>query len=165
MTKEYFTALAKYSNWTDNIMMDWLSQLNEAQWEQQITSSFNSIRDTVVHMVSAKKIWLDFWTNRPAPVYLSTYFNGSKDELLEIWKNASCDLENFLNEYPEESYDQMITVTYPDGRQAEMEFWKTLPHFVNHATYHRGQVVTMLRQAGFAEFKNTDLFTYFILNT
>ncbi|WP_408612388.1 DinB family protein [Chryseobacterium fluminis] len=36
------------------------------------------------------------------------------------------------------------------------------PHFVNHATYHRGQLVTLLRQTGFTDFSNTDLATYFI---
>jgi uncharacterized damage-inducible protein DinB len=164
MTKEYFIELAKYSNWADKFLMDWLVQLNKQQWEQPITSSFNSIKDTVVHMVSAKKIWLDFWTNKPNPVYLSADFTGTKEELIAIWQKASDDLENFVQGFPETNYNQLIAVTYPNGRLAEMEFWKTLPHYVNHATYHRGQAVTMLRQAGFADFRNTDLFTYFILN-
>jgi uncharacterized damage-inducible protein DinB len=38
-----------------------------------------------------------------------------------------------------------------------------LPHFVHHATYHRGQLVTLLRQAGFTNITNIYLFTYFIL--
>ena len=165
MTKEYFSELANYSNWTDAIVMDWLSQLNEQQWEQEIVSSFSSIKDTAIHMVSAKKIWVDFWTNATDPIYLSTHFTGNLGELIQTWQKDSDDLAQFIEDFPEDKYNKLIKVTYPDGRWAEMEFWKTLPHYVNHATYHRGQIVTMLRQAGVIELRNTDLFTFFILGS
>jgi len=163
MTKKYFTELVNYNIWTDNIIIEWLKQLTEEQWEQDITSSFSSIKQTAIHIVSAKKVWIDFWTKKPDPVYLSVKFNGTKDELIAIWQKASDDLHYFIENYPEEDYQQPITVLYPNGKEVKMIFWQTLPHFVNHATYHRGQLVTMLRQAGFNNFSNTDLFTYFIL--
>jgi uncharacterized damage-inducible protein DinB len=163
MTKKYFIELAKYNNWTDDIIMDWISQISERQWEQNIESSFSTIKETVIHIVSAKKIWLDFWLKKPKPTYLSANFEGNKQGLILIWKKASSDLEKFVHEYPESEYKQPVTVYYPNGKKVEMAFWKTLPHFVNHATYHRGQLVTMLRQSGFSDFKNTDLFTYFIV--
>lgn len=163
MTKEYFTELVRYNNWTDKIIINWLLQLSDEQWEQQITSSFSSIQDTVLHMVSAKKIWVDFWTKVSNPVYLSATFIGTREELISIWQKASEDLQNFIANFQEESYQELISVMFPNGRGVEMVFWKTLPHFVNHATYHRGQLVTMLRQVGFNSFNNTDLFTYFLL--
>jgi uncharacterized damage-inducible protein DinB len=163
MTKEYFTELASYNNWTDEIIINWLLQLSDQQWEEQITSSFSSIQDTVLHMVSAKKVWVDFWTKVPNPIYLSAVFSGTREELISIWQRASEDLQNFMENYQEENYQDQISVTFPNGREVEMMFWQTLPHFVNHATYHRGQLVTMLRQVGFVTFNNTDLFTYFLL--
>jgi len=164
VTKEYFTELVGYNNWTDKIIINWLLQLSDDQWEQQIKSSFNSIQDTVLHIVSAKRVWVDFWTKVPNPVYLSATFIGTREELISIWQKASEDLQNFIENYQEESYQELISVMFPNGRGVEMVFWKTLPHFVNHATYHRGQLVTMLRQVGFNSFNNTDLFTYFLLH-
>ncbi|MGC4100210.1 DinB family protein [Ferruginibacter sp.] len=163
MTKKYFLELAGYSNWTDHIIIEWLKQLSDEQWEQPITSSFSSIRQTAIHMVSAKKIWIDFWTNAANPVYLSAGFNGTKNELIGIWEKASADLKEMIELYPEENYQQPIRIRYPNGRTAQLEFSKTFLHFINHATYHRGQLVTMLRQAGFSNFSNTDLFTYYLL--
>lgn len=162
MTKKYFTELANYNNWTDSLIIEWLKQINNEQWEQPILSSFSSVRQTTVHIVSAKKIWIDFWTKASNPIYLSAEFNGTKDDLIEIWKKASADLQNFIENYPEEDYQKPVTFNYPNGRQGQMIFWQTFPHFVNHATYHRGQLVTLLRQAGFNNFSNTDLVTYFI---
>jgi len=163
MTKEYFTTLANYSNWADNIIIEWLRQINDEQWEQSIESSFSSIKETTIHMVSAKRIWVDFWTKIPNPVYLSSEFKSTKNELISIWQKTSADLKNFIENFPEEDYDQPVSFIYPNGQVGQMIFWQTFPHYVNHATYHRGQLITLLRQAGFSNFSNTDLARYFLL--
>jgi uncharacterized damage-inducible protein DinB len=159
--KEYFVELAGYINWADNRVIEWLMQINEEQWNARSVSSFGSIRETAVHMVSAKKIWLDFWTGTSNPVYLSSEFKGTKEELILIWRKSSIDLERFIESYPEAHYSSEIAVIKPNGELSKVEFRKTFPHMVNHATYHRGQLVTQLRQAGFSDFLNTDLFTYY----
>lgn len=161
MNKKYFTELAGYNNWADNIAIEWLTQINDEQWNQVITSSFSSIKQTAIHIASAEKIWIDFWKNVPDPVYLSAEFKGTKDELIEIWEKASAGLKYFIDEYPEENYLQQVTIRKPNGEDDRIEFFQTLPHVINHSTYHRGQLVTMLRQVGFAKFSSTDLFTYY----
>lgn len=163
MDKKYFLALAGYNTWANNIAIEWLEQINEEQWNQVIVSSFSSIRQTAIHIASAEKIWIDFWKNAPNPIYLSTEFEGSKNDLIEIWRKASTGLKTFIETYPEENYLQQITFRYPRGGEAQMEFWQTFSHIINHSTYHRGQLVTMLRQAGFANFSSIDLATYYRL--
>lgn len=164
MTKAYLLELANYNNWTDDTAIEWLNQINDEQWAQHTASSFSSVKQTVIHLVSAKKIWIDFWTLVSDPVYLSSEFKGSKEELIALWKKASVDLKAFIENFPEENYLQPVTFIYPDGRKGQMIFWQTFLHFINHATFHRGQLVTLLRQTGFVNFSNTDLATYFIKN-
>lgn len=164
MTKAYFLELANYNNWTDDTAIEWLNQIDNEQWSQHIASSFSSVKQTVIHLVSAKRIWIDFWTLVPDPVYLSSGFKGTKEELITLWKKASVDLKMFIENFPEENYLQPVTFIYPDGRKGQMIFWQTFLHFINHATFHRGQLVTLLRQTGFTNFSNTDLATYFIKN-
>jgi uncharacterized damage-inducible protein DinB len=161
MNKKYFTELADYNIWSDNKAIEWLNQINDEQWNQVINSSFSSIRQTAIHIVSARKIWIDFWQSVPNPVYLSAEFKGTKEDLIEIWKTASVHLKAFMEEYPEENYCRQISLKKPNGEAEQMEFWRTFPHMINHATYHRGQLVTLLRQAGFTKFSSTDLFTFY----
>lgn len=78
MTKVYLSEIANYSHWADNAIITWLEQINDEQRQQEIASSFNYIGKTVIHLVSAKKIWIDFWQNVPYPVFLSTEFKGTK---------------------------------------------------------------------------------------
>lgn len=162
MTKKYFTELVNYNNWTDAMILEWLNQIGEEQWVYPIPSSFSSVRETAIHMVSAKKIWIDFWNKTPDAVYLSKTFQGTKEDLIKVWEKLSVDLKMVINNYPEEEYMDPITFMYPNGRQGQMIFWETFLHFINHATYHRGQLVTLLRQTGFTNFSNTDLATHFI---
>jgi len=159
--RAYYLELAAFNNWADNRIINWLTQITDVQWNQSAVSSFGSLRDTAVHIVSAKKLWIDTWTGVPNPAYLSAGFNGSKDDLIDIWKESSEDLTSFIENYPEENYNKPVTVKKPNGELCTMEFRKTFPHMINHATYHRGQLVTLLRQAGFSVLSNTDLFTFY----
>lgn len=159
--KGYFTELAGFNNWADNRAIDWLTQITDEQWNQVAVSSFGSIRETAVHIVSAKKIWIDFWTDVQKPVYLSSEFRGTKEDLIDIWKTISAELKSFIENYPIENYANEINVKKPNGELSTMDFRKTFPHMINHSTYHRGQLVTLLRQSGFSNLSNTDLFTYY----
>jgi uncharacterized damage-inducible protein DinB len=162
MNKQYFTALAAYNSWANDKAMSWLSQISEQQWEQTFTSSFGSIKHTAVHIASAEKIWIDFWTKAISPVYLSSYFEGSKNELINIWQTASAGMQDFIASCPEESYADPVVFVYPLGGSGQMCYWQTFAHIMNHSTYHRGQLVTLLRQAGLTEFSSIDLATYYL---
>ena len=79
-------------------------------------------------------------------------------------KSISQSDESCLNPgYPEENYQQPVTFKKPNGEAGRMEFSQTFPHIINHNTFHRGQLVTLLRQAGFTKLSSTDLFTYYHL--
>lgn len=164
MTKEYFKELAAYNYWADQKVITWLNQISEEQWNRTINSSFNSIENTAIHIVSAEKIWIDFWTNTPSPVFLSAEFEGSKDKLIEVWQKASAGLKNFIDAFPEEDLSKPVSFSYPKGGTAQLEYQQTFAHIVNHSTYHRGQLVTLLRQAGFTQLSSIDLATYYVLH-
>lgn len=47
------------------------------------------------------------------------------------------------------------------GAAGKSTFWHMLQHVVNHASYHRGQITTMLRQLGAKPPKAMDLIGYY----
>ncbi|TSJ44365.1 damage-inducible protein DinB [Mucilaginibacter corticis] len=165
MNKAYFTALAAYNSWANAKAMSWLLQISDEQWEQINASSFSSVKQTAVHIASAEKIWIDFWTKAPNPVYLSSYFQGSRQELIDIWEETSVGMQYFIENHPEENLHDPVTFVYPNGRTSQMVYWQTFAHIMNHSTYHRGQLVTLLRQAGYSQFSSIDMATYFIMSS
>lgn len=162
MNKDYFLALVDYNRWVNGIAIGWLNQLEDHQWNQVLTSSFSTIRQTTLHLVSAEKIWLNFWQQVPNPQFLSTQFTGTKADLLQIWQQTSVALSAFIQAFPEANYQKSVHFSWR-GEAREMPFWQTFAHLINHAAYHRGQLVTLLRQVGFTNLSSTDLATY-VLN-
>ncbi len=162
MTNRYFADLAAYTRWADNKAMSWLAAIDDEQWELSNPSSFGSVRQTAIHVASAEKIWVDFWKGATTPVFLSAVFSGSKDDLIAIWQKASDDLVHFISNYPDQELDMPVNFVYPNGTVGQIPFYQSFAHIANHSTYHRGQLVTLLRQAGYSDFTSTDLATYFL---
>lgn len=157
----YFLALADYNIWANNIAIGWLQQIDDQQWEKSVSSSFGSIRQTALHIASAEKIWIDYWKKEPDPVFLSAVFTGTKSELIDIWRKSSAGLKDFIEGCPEEYYLQEVIFKWPRAGEGRMEFAQTVAHVMNHSTYHRGQLVNILRQVGFTQLASTDLATYY----
>jgi uncharacterized damage-inducible protein DinB len=57
----------------------------------------------------------------------------------------------------------LVAWSVPDQRRltGASPLWQMLQHVVNHATYHRGQVTTLLRQLGATPPKSQDLIAFY----
>ena len=62
----------------------------------------------------------------------------------------------FLNGLDEAGINHVYEFKLLSGEPASV-FWQMLQHVVNHASYHRGQVTTMLRQLGAQPGKSMDM--------
>lgn len=161
MTKEYFIQLADYNVWANDIVHSWLTNITDEQWNQTVMSSFNSIAATTLHIASAESVWLDRLNNVPAPVWLSSVFNGSKDEAVAIWNKASKGIRTFLGNFDETKLPVNLAFKRLNGDAYEMPHFQVFAHLFNHSSYHRGQLVTMLRQVGFSDVGSTDMLGFF----
>ncbi len=159
MTKQYFKELAAYNVWANNIVISWLTQINEEQWKQNVISSFTSIEQTVLHIVSAENAWFLRLSNQPMH-WLANDFKGAKDALILQWQNASKNLAQLIANSNENVLNEKLTFTRLNGDVNTKPFYQLFTHVFNHSTYHRGQLVTMLRQVGFENISSTDLLSF-----
>ena len=161
MTKQYFIELADYNVWANGKMCSWLDPLSDEQWKQPVVSSFKSIAETTVHTIGAEKIWQDRLNLVENPGWFMTDFKGSKKEALEEWRRSSQTFKTFVESFDESRLDETLRYKrQQDGKTYELQYYQIFVHAVNHATYHRGQLVTMLRQVGFTEVSSIDFSTY-----
>ena len=156
MTKQYFKELAEYNVWANNIVCSWLDQINDEQWNKEIISSFNSIQETVLHIISAEKAWLERFEQKPVE-WLQFTYKGSKEEHIILWKKISANLKDFIDGFDESKLEEILDFKRLNGDAYSMPHYQLIAHVINHSTYHRGQMVTMLRQAGFTTVGSTDL--------
>jgi uncharacterized damage-inducible protein DinB len=161
MTKKYFIELSEYHAWANEQVCGWLEKISEEEWNRPLVSSFNSLRETILHVAGAEKIWVERLLKYPALRTLSETFNGSKKELIKIWKEISKSFKKLIKDMPEDQFHQKLKYKTTKGIEYNQPYYQLLAHVINHSTYHRGQVVTMLREVGFTDLNSTDLATFF----
>lgn len=160
MNKNYFIELAQYNIWANQKMINWLSQISEEQWSQKLIGSFDSIEATAIHTAGAEKVWLERLNNQAQP-FLNLSFKGNKNDLIEIWKNASENLKNYVSEISEEELQEIFSYKNLKGEPLSRVKYQVIAHVFNHSTYHRGQLVNYLRQVGFTNVETTDLIYFY----
>ncbi|HVX26492.1 MAG TPA: DinB family protein [Parafilimonas sp.] len=156
MTKQYFKEIAEYNLWANTIVCGWLEQISDEQWNKEIISSFNSIQETVLHIISAENAWLQRFKKQPVE-WLQSIYKGTKEEHIKLWKQTSEGFKAFVDAFDEKDLNTNLDFKRLNGDAYSMPYYQLFAHVVNHATYHRGQLVTMLRQAGFTNISATDL--------
>jgi uncharacterized damage-inducible protein DinB len=160
MTKEYFTLLADFNIWANDILSGWLESLNEEQWTKELVSSFPTIQETVLHVISAEKAWLQRFEKKPV-VWIQSSFKGSKKEHIDLLKKTSLELRNFVAGFDEQQLPVELTYKRLNGEEKTTPFFVMFAHVFNHSTYHRGQLVTMIRQTGSTNIGSTDLLSFY----
>ena len=161
MTKAYFLGLAQYNEWANDRVISWLHQITDEQWTRVIVSSFNSIEQTILHIAGAEQIWADRILKESNPVWMPSTFQGNKETLIATWKRTSERLKNSIENADEAQIESEISFTKINGEHFTMPCYQILAHVFNHSTYHRGQVVTMLRQVGFTHLSSIDQSSFY----
>jgi uncharacterized damage-inducible protein DinB len=159
--KELLLRYLRYNIWANAQFIQILRGLSEEQLDQEIQSSFPSIRKTVNHMWGAEDIWLQRLQRAENQVWRVPDFNGDIQEACDIWEEASRGLLQFAVDIPDEDgLMDTIHVVNIKGEHYDDVICDVLQHVANHATYHRGQLVTMFRQAGVSTIPGTDYTIY-----
>jgi uncharacterized damage-inducible protein DinB len=78
-----------------------------------------------------------------------------------LWVDQEAKVRAFLAGLDPAGIDQIVEYKLLSGQAGATPFWQMAQHVVNHASYHRGQVVTMLRQLGAAPPKSMDMIAFY----
>jgi uncharacterized damage-inducible protein DinB len=160
MTAVEVRALLDYHYWARDRLLVAVQRLTSEQFLRQLGSSFSSVRDTLAHTYSAEWIWLERWQGRSP----STHIPFDRFPDFPSLKSACMDLERQTGEYLAAIDDAGFARTMPyrllNGTEGRSRLDQMVQHVVNHGSYHRGQVTTMLRQMGAEPPASLDLITF-----
>ena len=159
--KEILLEYAQYNVWANKRIIDTILDLPEGAVEMKINSSFTSITRTVYHTWSAESIWLQRLQRLQQQVWQETAFFGDFPVACTMWQQTSNDVAKFVAELGEDT-DLKKSISFFDrsSNPYTMTIHHILQHLFNHSTYHRGQLVTMMRQACADRIPETDFIGY-----
>jgi len=148
-----------YNRWANDRVIAAASKLSDEQFVRDLQSSHRSVRDTLAHILAAEWIWLERWKGVSPKALLKSSEFHSVESLKSRWADVERDYVDFISGVTDDSLAKVITYTNTRGEEWSYPLWQMFQHVMNHSTYHRGQVVTMLRQLG-AEVNPLDLLVY-----
>ncbi len=147
-----------YNHWANQQFAEWLGAASEEDLDREIESSFSSLKETILHIWNAEYLWLQTVKDESADNSPARDFKGSKEDLLVGWLQAS---ENFSNHVKSMSLADLQAKRPTSRGDGYTVIVDMIHHCMNHSTYHRGQLITMGRQAGLKDPPRTD-FIYYI---
>lgn len=150
-----------YNLWANQRIGNLLLKQDEAVLNTEQKSSFSSIAKTVLHLWDAEVIWLTRLKGETIAEWPSKKFAGGKAEMVAGMLQTSTELMEFVKSQPATFLDQTITYKNMKGDAYQNRVEEILFHLVNHGTYHRGQITTLLRQMGATDLVSTDLIGWF----
>jgi uncharacterized damage-inducible protein DinB len=152
--------LYDFNGWANRRMLECVSNLSSAEFLQDQRSSYRSIRDTLVHMLGAEWIWLQRWMGISPKALLDPAEFPDVGSVSRRWSDVENGRAEYLKNLKEESLPVVVTYVNTRGETWKYPLGHMLVHLVNHSTYHRGQIMTMVRQLGKAAVE-TDFLEYF----
>jgi uncharacterized damage-inducible protein DinB len=155
--------LLDYHYWARDRLLDALDPLTPDQFMRDMGNSFRSIRDTAAHIYAAEWAWHSRWVGQSPTALLPPDMFPDVATLRDIWSEHESKMRAFFASRDEDGINQVIEYTLISGYTGASVLWQMAQHVVNHATYHRGQVVTMLRQLSAAPPKPMDLIAFYRL--
>jgi uncharacterized damage-inducible protein DinB len=160
MNVEDVTNLYAYNSWANRRVLDSCAVLSEEQFTRDLHSSFSSVRDTLVHLFLVEWLWLERWHGRSPSAWTPATNFPDFPAVRHRWEQIERDLTDYIASLTPESLSRVIHHNTTEGIPKSAPHWQMLQHLVNHQSYHRGQITTMLRQLG-AKASSTDLIVFY----
>lgn len=153
--------LINYTYWARDRVLNAADAVTDEQFITVVTSSFGSLRDTLVHVLSAESIWLSRWKGEVRSGMLSAADFPNCAAVRNAWQEEERRMRSFFETVNDEGLAKVIDYRALNGQPFSSPLFQMLQHVVNHGSYHRGQVTTLLRQHGAAPPKALDLIVFY----
>ena len=154
--KEILLQYATFNSWANQKLCDVIALLPEQQQLQHINSSFPGIKPTLAHMWDAESMWwqrMKLMENVSRPSEAAEY--STNEIITNLLQQDKLWIDWITNASPA-AIDHVFAYQNTKKEQFKQPIFQMLMHVFNHGTYHRGQLVTMLRQLSVAKIPATD---------
>lgn len=163
----------RYNHWANEKICRYLANVTHSQLQEDQDGEYEVIKKIVMHIADGEQTWLARLNGQNIPHMHNLDIGGTFTNICDlILKNSELFInfvegkrDGFLNESTE--YINLKGKTFTQNN-AEI-----ILHCMNHSTFHRGQIISLLRHVGYTDQSASDFimflrenskFEYWLLN-
>jgi len=148
--------MARYNRWMNDKVYAVANELTDAERKEDRGAFFGSIHRTLNHLLLADRVWLGRFAGTelqegemgPGGIRsLDQELYADFDELRRERTKTDDDVDAFVATLTDDKLRANLRYRRR-GAVNEFPLWHAVTHLFNHQTHHRGQVTTLLMQAG-----------------
>ncbi len=150
ITPAYCQLLARYNRWMNERLYATLATIPDAERKRDRGAFFGSMHGTLNHLLWGDRMWLGRFVDRPctAPAFGADMY-ADYAELAREREATDRDLLDWAGQVTAPWLAGTLTYTSRvDGRTRTLPAAVAAVHLFNHGIHHRGQLTTLMKQAG-----------------
>jgi uncharacterized damage-inducible protein DinB len=152
--------LYEFNYWAKARMLGAVDSLSGELLHKDLKTSFGTLHGTLVHICAAEDVWLQRLSGTVSPKFLTAADLPDYSAVKAKWQEVERGMLAYVHSLTEAQLQQTFTFLNVKGEPVANVLWQALQHLVNHGTYHRGQITSMIRQLGGTP-ANTDLIGFY----
>jgi uncharacterized damage-inducible protein DinB len=161
--KELLKQYAAYNSWAHQRILDVIMALPAEKPLAEVPSSYPSLYKTVFHLWDAESIWWQRLKMQEHIIRPSENEKATMQDVVSGLLQQSRQWEEWVSAASDLALDHVFQYQTSKREVFKMPVYQMIHHVFNHGTYHRGQLITMLRQLGADKLPATD-FSFWMRN-
>lgn len=163
MNKTLLVEFFDYTFWAFERLWGCLEHLAEADFTREVDYSLGSIRNQMVHVMSANTIWIHRLRDQPFPPHFDPQHYPTRAAVRAGWAEMQALVTGYLGAVSEAQLNEKVAWRWQSRNvSAESARWQIMLHVANHATDHRTQILTLLGRDFHAPTFEQDLLHYYV---
>lgn len=150
----------EFMKWADEIVLGSLLKAPADKTSADLGNSFRSMLDTLNHVYAGELVWLQRVQGQGNARLADFPSQPDTSALARAWPEVHRTWLEWAGSRSADDWNKLCVHRNSAGVESSLPYWQIVLHVVNHGSYHRGQVATMLRQSGIAP-QGTDLALFY----
>lgn len=132
---EHYLHLFEYNDWANNLIL-------KSIYENKFTDP--KIFSIFSHVIIAQVLWLNR-INKETYEFKDFWQLLTREELFNISKKSTHDWKSFIQGHNDGDLQTEVSYVNSKGNKYKNTLSQIMTHVINHSTYHRAQIASLLR--------------------
>jgi uncharacterized damage-inducible protein DinB len=150
----------EYNHWANEKMCNYLSGIDEAEIVTNKKAEYQTIKKVILHIADGEQTWLARLNEKNIPHMHKLDSSGSFTGICSKIRNNSVDFIEFISGKDDQFLLSVTEYVNLKGNTFSQNNAEIILHCMNHSTFHRGQVMSMLRHVGYTDQSASDFIMF-----